>query len=165
MKSFTELRESKKLTKTEETFLSKFVNDSRQTIKVTYYRGTGQIRGGGSPEGKRDYDLAHKLVKKGILKIVKKDNSTYHHNVYVKLSNPNMPIDIKLSAFQTKTMYAIKHLITSVNKGADFDRIKYKSLTTKQWESLDDLQKLGLIKYSFDHIELTDKGITIVGKP
>lgn len=167
MQSFrTFLTEGTKLTKTEEQFLSKFVKNPKTEVKVVHYRGTGQIRGGGSASGKKDYDLALKLAQKKVLTIVKKEKtSPYHSEVIVKLTNPDMPIGLKLTKKQESVLWSIKRANELVKKGREWEQLSYKMFTQNDQEKIfDQLKDMGLIDFKFYELpKITKSGASIVG--
>ena len=131
------LIEAKKLTKTEATFMDKFT-EPNQEVKIIHYKGTGRIRGGGKAEGKKDFETTLKLVDKGILTLISKENTSMTHSYLVVKSN--VPVNTELD-----TMDEI--IWQYVQEWNDGDKLRdFMKLSKKDEKKFKRLAKLGYFK-------------------
>ena len=69
MQSFRSFLTEARITNSEQKLLDKFTS-ADQKMEVSQYKGTGRATGGGSPRGKKEFENALSLIKKGVLQKV-----------------------------------------------------------------------------------------------
>jgi len=77
----TQVSEAAKFTKTEDNFIRQF-GKKGDVIDVKFYKGSSQ---GSRQKGERDYKIAKKLAKDGILKVIDSRVDTYVNTLTVEL--------------------------------------------------------------------------------
>ena len=146
MKSFRSFLTEARITGSEQKLLDKFTS-ADQKMEIQQYKGTGRATGGGSPRGKKEFENALSLIKKGVLqKIGKIIIDRYFYRVYVKYPGWQ-PRD--LSNLEIVIYNQVKSYDDGTQKNYAF-RQKRK-MNKKEKEAFAYLAKMGYVSDDFQY--------------
>ena len=139
MKSFRSFLTEARITGSEQKLLNKFTS-ADQKMEIGQYKGTGRATGGGSPRGKKEFENALSLIKKGVLqKIGDVTYDRYWNTVYVKYPGWK-PRDL------TPLEIAIYNQVKRYNEGSPNYAFRQKRpMKKKEREAFEYLAKMGYV--------------------
>ena len=148
MKSFRSFLTEARITGSEQKLLDKFTS-ADQKMEIGQYKGTGRITGGGSPRGKKEFENALSLIKKGVLqKVGDIKRGSYWNTVYEKYPGwkPRDPNDLEIVIYNQVKNY------DSAPRNYSFRR--KRPMRKKEREAFDWLAKMGYISDNSQHPEI-----------
>lgn len=145
MKSFRSFLTEARITSSEQKLLDKFTS-ADQKMEIGQYKGTGRATGGGSPRGKKEFENALSLIKKGVLqKIGKVNYDRYWNTVYVKYPGwqPRDLNDLEIIIYNQVKRY---------NEGPkNYNFRQKRPMRKKEKEAFEHLAKMGYISNDFQY--------------
>ena len=140
MKPFRSFLTEARITGSEQKLLDKFTS-ADQKMEVGQYKGTGRITGGGSPRGKKEFENALSLIKKGVLQQVGQiKRGSYWNTVYVKYPDWQ-PRD--LSYLEISMYNQVKRYDDGTHKNYSFRQ--KRPMKKKEREAFEYLAKMGYV--------------------
>ena len=145
MQSFRSFLTEARITNSEQKLLDKFTS-ADQKMEVSQYKGTGRATGGGSPRGKKEFENALSLIKKGVLqKVGKVDYDRYWNKVYVKYPGwqPRDLSSLEISIYNQVKRY---------NEGSmNYNFRQKRRMNKKEKEAFAYLAKMGYVSDDFQY--------------
>ena len=146
----------------EQNVLNKFALSDKKELRITYYQGTGRIKGGGKESGKADYDAVISLEKKGVVEIINKEDTSTHRHLDVKLKQ-------KVQYVPNKKEIGVIGLIAKNSqeyskKETDDEKFRYavavnKAKSNGDYDIISNLSRAGLVVFDIhEGIGFTKKG-------
>lgn len=139
MKSFRSFLTEARITSSEQKLLDKFTS-ADQKMEIGQYKGTGRVTGGGSARGKKDFENALSLIKKGVLqKVGEITYDRYWNTVYVKYPGwkPRDPNDLEIVIYNQVKSYSAAP--------RNFAFRRKRPMRKKEREAFEWLAKMGYI--------------------
>lgn len=139
MKSFRSFLTEARITNSEQKLLDKFTS-ADQKMEIGHYKGTGRATGGGSPRGKKEFENALSLIKKGVLqKVGQVTKDRYWNTVYVKYPGwqPRDLNDLEIVIYNQVKSYS--------SKDRNYAFRQKRPMRKKEREAFEYLAKMGYI--------------------